>query len=154
MNHCVVLIKPDGLKRGIVGDVINRFEKKGLQLVGLKMVSLTDTILEQWYIHHKDKPFFPSLKDYMKQTPIVAMIWCGVDTATVVRNLLGPTDGKKAMPGTIRGDYAMSIQYNLVHASESSAAAEKEEALIFKKDEIFTWKKPDLSYIYSEEETK
>lgn len=154
MDRCVVLIKPDGIQRGLVGEVIKRFEQKGLHLVGLKMVSMTDTILDEWYVHHKDKPFFGSLKQYMKSYPVVAMLWEGVEAAITIRTLLGVTKGRTAAPGTIRGDFAMSQQYNLVHASESAEAAKKEQKLIFKEDEIFIWEKLDLTQIYADEERR
>ncbi len=154
MDRAVVLIKPDGIQRGIIGEVVKRFEQKGLHLVGLKMISLTDSILDEWYAHHKDKPFFRSLKEYMMQYPVVAMLWEGIDAAKTIRLMLGPTLGRTAAPGTIRGDFAMSQQYNLVHASEDEAAAKKEESLIFKENEIFPWEKLDLPLIYSDEEMK
>jgi nucleoside-diphosphate kinase len=154
MNRSVVLVKPDGVQRGLIGEVIKRFEQKGLHLIGLKMISMTDAVLNEWYAHHKDKPFFPSLKAYMTSYPVVAMLWSGTDAATTIRTLLGVTKGRDAQPGTIRGDFAMSQQYNLVHASESAEAAEKEESLIFAPEEIFPWLKLDLSQIYAEEELK
>jgi nucleoside-diphosphate kinase len=154
MDRSVVLVKPDGVQRSLVGEVIKRFEQKGLKLIGLKMISLTDAILDEWYVHHKDKPFFGSLKAYMTSYPVVAMLWEGIEAATTIRTLLGVTKGRSAAPGTIRGDFAMSQQYNLVHASESTEAAEKEEGLIFTADEIFPWVKLDLSQIYAEEEIK
>ncbi len=154
ITRSVVLIKPDGVQRGLVGEVVKRFEQKGLHLVGLKMIALTDAILDEWYVHHKDKPFFPSLKSYMMSYPVVAMLWEGIDAAVTIRNLLGVTNGRNAAAGTIRGDFAMSQQYNLVHASESSEAAEKEQNLIFTADEIFGWMKIDLDQIYTAEERK
>ncbi len=154
MDCCVVLIKPDGIQRGLVGEVIKRFEQKGLHLIGIKMVSMTDTILDDWYAHHKDKSFFGSLKAYMKSYPVVAMLWEGIEAAPTIRTLLGVTKGRLAAPGTIRGDFAMSQQYNLVHASESSEAAQKEQSLIFSSEEIFSWKKLDLTQIYADEEIK
>ena len=152
MDRSVVLIKPDGVQRALVGEVIKRFEQKGLHLVGLKMINLNDSVLDEWYVHHKDKPFFSSLKKYMTSYPVVAMLWEGIEAATTIRILLGVTKGRAALPGTIRGDFGMSQQYNLVHASESSEAAEKEQDLIFKNNEIFPWEKMDLSQIYAEEE--
>ena len=154
MEKTVVLVKPDGVQRGLIGEIIVRFERKGLHLVGLKMMSMTDAVLDVWYAHHADKPFFPSLKAYMKSYPIVAMLWEGVDAAETVRTMIGVTLGRKAAPGTIRGDFAMSQQYNLIHASESKEAAEKEAGLIFQNDEVFPWEKLDLTQIYAESELK
>ena len=104
MERTVVLIKPDGVQRGFIGEIIHRFERKGLQLVGLKMMTLTDEILHEHYAHHTDKPFFPGLKDFMKSTPVIAMVWEGTQAVAVVRALVGPTKGFEAAPGTIRGD--------------------------------------------------
>jgi nucleoside-diphosphate kinase len=154
MDRSVVLIKPDGVQRGLIGEIMARFEKKGLKLVGLKMISLSDAILDDWYVHHKDKPFFGSLKSYMTSYPVVAMLWEGIDCAETIRTMIGVTKGRAANPGTVRGDYAMSQQYNLIHASESKEAAEKEQNLIFSPEEIFAWMKIDLSQIYSDEELK
>lgn len=152
MERSVVLVKPDGLQRGLIGEIIHRFERKGLHLSAIKMVVLTDEVLDQWYIHHKNKPFFGNLKSYMKSYPVVAMLWEGIEAAKTIRNLLGITKSREAAPGTIRGDFAMSQQYNLVHASESEEMAKKEEKLMFKDNEIFSWKRILLEQIYSDEE--
>src|SRR3982751_829149 len=125
MEQSVVLVKPDGVQRALVGEIISRFEKKGLKLVAIKMVSLDDAVLESWYAHHKDKPFFPGLRDYMKSYPVVAMLWEGHEAVAAIRKITGITLAREADPGTIRGDLAMSQQYNLIHASEDGAAAEK-----------------------------
>lgn len=148
MEQSVVLVKPDGMQRGLVGEVISRFEKKGLKLVGIKMVNLEDALLDEWYAHHKDKPFFPSLKSYMKSYPVVAMLWEGHEVITTIRKLTGVTLSRDAEPGTIRGDFGMSQQYNIIHASEDSAAAQKEKGLIFKENEVFEWEKKDLEHVY------
>lgn len=152
LSRSVVLIKPDGVQRGIIGEVIKRFEQKGLHLIGLKMLSLTEATLDEWYAHHKDKAFFPNLKSYMKSYPVVAMLWEGLDCVSTVRKMVGVTLARTAEPGTIRGDFAMSQQYNLIHASESLETARKEEALIFKEDEVFDWEKEDYEQVYAEEE--
>lgn len=152
MEKTVVLVKPDGVQRALIGEIIHRFERKGLHLVGLKMMNITDETLDEWYAHHKDKPFFPKLKAYMKSYPIVAMVWEGLDAALTVRTMIGITKARDAAPGTIRGDFGMSQQLNLIHASESPEAAEKELGLLFTKDEIFPWEKVDVSQIYSQEE--
>ena len=152
MDQTVVLVKPDGVQRGLIGEIIHRFERKGLHLTALKMVNLSTELLEEWYAHHKDKPFFPALKGYMQSYPVVAMIWEGMDAATTVRTLIGITKAREAQPGTIRGDFGMSQQFNLIHASESQEAAQKEVSLLFKEDDIFSWTKLDKLQIYSEEE--
>ena len=152
MERSVILIKPDGIQRGLVGEITHRFERKGLKLVGLKMISLNDAILDEWYVHHKDKPFFGGLKSYMKSYPVVAMLWEGKDVVAAIRKMIGITKARDAEPGTIRGDFAMSQQYNLIHASENVENAQKELGLIFSKEEIFEWDKKDLQNVYIEDE--
>ena len=154
MEQTVVLVKPDGVQRAVIGDIIHRFERKGLKLSSIKMISLTDAILDEWYAHHKDKPFFPGLKSYMKSYPVVAMLWEGIDVVSTVRTMVGITKARAAAPGTIRGDFAMSQQYNLIHASEDDAAAQKERQIIFSESEIFDWEKVDEINIYIDEERK
>ncbi|MBI2074674.1 MAG: nucleoside-diphosphate kinase [Candidatus Levybacteria bacterium] len=152
MERSVVLIKPDGLQRGVAGEIIHRFERKGLQLIAIKMIALDDALLDEWYAHHKDKPFFANLKAYMKSYPVVAMLWEGVEAVATIRKLVGVTKAREAEPGTIRGDFAMSQQYNLIHASENAEIAKKEESLMFSPSEVFPWKKTDLTHIYLDEE--
>jgi len=152
MERSVILVKPDGVQRGLIGEVIHRFERKGLKLVGLKMISLSDAILNEWYSHHKDKSFFGGLKSYMKSYPVVAMLWEGKGSVSTVRKMVGITLAREADPGTIRGDFAMSQQYNLIHASESVEIAKKEEKLMFSESEIFDWQKTDYIHTYIKEE--
>ncbi|EKD64606.1 MAG: hypothetical protein ACD_50C00338G0011 [uncultured bacterium] len=152
MERTIVLVKPDGVQRGLIGEIIHRFERKGMKLVGLKMISLDDAILDEWYIHHKDKAFFGNLKEYMMSYPVVAMLWEGKNVVVTIRKIIGITLARQAEPGTIRGDFAMSQQYNLIHASESLEIAKKEEKLIFSDSEIFDWDKLDHSHVYTKEE--
>lgn len=152
MEKSVVLIKPDGLQRGLVGAIINRFERKGLKLIGIKMVSLDDPILDTWYSHHKEKPFFVDLKKFMKSTPVVAMVWEGLEAISAIRKLVGITKAREAEMGSIRGDFGMSQSFNLIHASDSQETAEKEINLLFSKDEIFDYNKSEYLHIYADEE--
>ncbi|MBI4096112.1 MAG: nucleoside-diphosphate kinase [Candidatus Levybacteria bacterium] len=152
MERSVVLVKPDGVQRGLIGEIIHRFEQKGLKITACKMIGLTDEVLNQWYSHHADKPFFGSLKSYMKSSPVVAIVWEGKDAVATIRKMVGITLARQAEPGTIRGDLAMSQQYNLIHASESIEMAQKEQDLIFTKEEIFNWDKQDISNIYLKDE--
>ncbi|HVF69467.1 MAG TPA: nucleoside-diphosphate kinase [Xanthomonadales bacterium] len=154
MEKTVVLVKPDGVQRGLIGEIIHRFERKGLKLASIKMISLDDALLDEWYAHHKDKPFFPGLKSYMKSYPIVAMLWEGVDSVATVRTMIGVTKAREASPGTIRGDFAMSQQYNLVHASEDSEIAAREVKIMFDSEEIFEWDKKEDVHVYLEEELR
>ncbi len=152
MQQSVVLVKPDGLQRGLVGEIIGRFERKGLKLVALKMTRLSDEQLETWYVHHKDKPFFPKLRNYMQLTPVVAMLWEGVECVDAVRKLVGITKAREAEAGSIRGDLGMSQQMNLIHASDGVESAEKEKKIMFEDHDIFNYQKDIEIFVYSEEE--
>lgn len=154
MQQSIVLVKPDGLQRGLIGEIIGRFERKGLKLVALKMTQLNDAILDEWYAHHKEKPFFPSLKGFMMQSPIVAMVWEGVEAIDTIRKLVGVTKGRAAEAGSVRGDLAMSQSNNLIHASDSVEGAEKEKGLIFATNELFAYKGALDLMVYSEDELK
>lgn len=149
-----MLVKPDGLQRGLVGEIVSRFERKGLKLAGIKMLVLTDEILEDWYVHHKDKSFFKDLKKFMTWTPIVAMVWEGLECIPAVRKIVGITTGREAEAGSIRGDLGMSGSQNLIHASDSVESAEKELNLIFKEDEVFVYESGMERLIYGEDERK
>lgn len=148
----IVLVKPDGIQRGLIGEIITRFERKGLKLVGMKMMHLNGEIVENWYVHHKDKPFFKDLEKFMTSLPIVAMVWEGVDCINAMRILCGATKGSAADAGSIRGDLAMSQSNNLIHASDSVESAEKEMGLLFSADEIFEYQKDVELHVYSDEE--
>jgi nucleoside-diphosphate kinase len=152
MQRSIVLVKPDGLQRGLIGEIVGRFEHKGLKLVGMKMTRLTDEILDSWYAHHKDKPFFPKLKGFMQQTPIIAMVWEGLDAIDTIRKLIGVTKGRAAEGGSVRGDFAMSQSNNLIHASDSPESAQKEQDLIFAESELFEYTSALDLLIYSDEE--
>src|SRR3989344_5496775 len=135
MQRTAVLVKPDGLQRGLIGEIISRFERKGLKLVGVKMVHMTDEMLSEWYAEHKDKSFFGDLKSFMAMMPIVAMVWQGIDAVSVVRKLVGTTLGREAEAGSIRGDFGMSQQFNLIHASAKIEDAEREIKIVFDNKE-------------------
>ena len=149
MERTLVLLKPSAVQRALIGEVISRFEKKGLRIVGMKMLQLTDELLAQHYSRLVDKPFFPALRDSMKKTPVVAMCLEGVDVIEVVRFITGYTNGRKAVPGTIRGDYCMSNQQNIVHASDSPSAASIELARFFKPEELFDFGTLNLDRLYA-----
>ncbi len=135
-ERTLVLVKPDGLKRRLVGEIISRFERKGLRLIALKELQLTQAKAEKHYSVHKDKPFFKDLVQYIISGPIVAMILEGNNAISVVRGMCGATDGSKANPGTIRGDFALSIQNNIVHASDSTDAYQHEGSIFFAENEL------------------
>lgn len=137
MEQTVVLIKPDGYEKKVVGKVIDRFESAGLRLVSLKMIKLTQALLEVWYAHHKDKPFFPEIVAQMTSAPVVAMVLEGDGAIQIVFDICGPTDPAAAAPGTIRKDFGESKPKNVVHRSDSAEAAAKEIGLLFKPEELF-----------------
>lgn len=145
----LILVKPDGVQRGLIGSIINRFEDKGLKMIGLKMMNLDDVVLEAHYSHLAKEPFFGEIKDFMKSSPIVAMAWEGGEGAVAaVRILVGPTKGHEAPAGTIRGDYGLSGSNNIVHASDSVENGKKEVERFFDKNEIFNYEKTSEKHIY------
>ncbi len=152
MQKTVVLVKPDGLQRGLVGKIISRFEEKGLKLAGIKMVQMSDVMIDTWYAHHKEKSFFNDLKEFMEWTPIVAMVWEGLEVIPAVRKIVGSTKGREAEAGSIRGDFGMSGSQNLIHASDSPEAAEKEMGIIFNADEIFDYQSGMDCLVYGKED--
>lgn len=152
MEKTLVLLKPCTLQRGLVGEIINRFEKRGLRLAGMKMMQLTDEVLDVHYAHLREKPFFRILKDSMMCTPVIACCFEGIEAVKVVRAMAGATNGRDALPGTIRGDYCMSNQQNIVHTSDSLENAATELARFFKPEEIFDFKASNLPYWYAVDE--
>ncbi|MBU0579040.1 nucleoside-diphosphate kinase [Patescibacteria group bacterium] len=147
-----VLVKPDGLQRGLIGEIISRFERKGLKLAGIKMLNMTDEMLGEWYAEHKDKSFFDDLKSFMGSMPVVAMVWEGIEAVPVVRKLVGLTLGREAEGGSIRGDFGMSQQFNLIHASASDQDAEREIKIVFDTDELFDYEHTMEQLIYADYE--
>ena len=136
MQRTLVLLKPDCVQRRLMGAVINRFESKGLNVIAMKMLQVTPELSKQHYAEHVEKPFYGGLEAFITSAPIVAMVLEGLEAITVVRDMLGATNGLKAAPGTIRGDYSSSRQMNLVHASESPESAEREIGLYFNSEEL------------------
>ena len=117
METTYVMVKPDGVQRGLIGEIIGRFEQKGLKLVGLKAMVPSEETARTHYAVHAERPFFPGLIKFVTSGPVVCMAWAGRDAISVARNLIGPTNGREAAPGTIRGDYGMDIGYNMIHGS-------------------------------------
>lgn len=136
-----VAIKPDGVQRGLVGEVIKRFETKGYKVTALKMLQVTDQQAKAHYAEHEGKPFYPRLIRYIQSGPIVAMVVEGYNAVAGVRHLMGSTDPDKAEVGTIRADFAQIMEYNVVHGSDSVESAEREIAIYFNKDEIYDERK-------------
>ncbi|MCG2694054.1 nucleoside-diphosphate kinase [Candidatus Parcubacteria bacterium] len=152
MERTLVIIKPDALQRNLMGEIFGRFERKGLKIVGLKMTRLEDVMLDEHYAHHKDKPFFDGLKKFMKSAPVVVLVLEGLEAISAVRLIVGPTKGRAADAGSIRGDLGMSGQANLVHASDSLENAEAEVKRFFKDEELLEYTKGDWEWVYGEEE--
>ncbi len=148
----LVLIKPDAIQRGLTGEIISRFERKGIKMVGIKMMGLDDDLLKQHYSHLADKSFFPSLVKFMKSSPIIAVCFEGLEVVNAVRLLCGITKAREAEAGSIRGDLAMSVSCNVVHASDSTENAKKEVERFFKADEIHDYSKSDYEHVYAEDE--
>jgi len=152
MQRTVVLLKPDALQRGLVGEIIHRFERKGLKIVALKMAKASDAIIEEHYAHHKDKPFFAGLKKFMMSAPLVCLVLEGKDAISVVRKMAGVTNGREAEYGTIRGDFSISQSNNIAHVSDSEEAAKEELHRFFTDADIHDWDRTILPYLYGEDE--
>ena len=153
MERTLVLLKPDAVQRGLTGQILARFEAKGLMVVALKLRRFPAAVLKEHYAEHKAKPFFGDLVGFMSSGPAVALILEGKDAIAVVRRLVGATNSANADPGTIRGDFGMSFSNNLVHASDGKAAAKRELALFFPdKKEICNWTPVTREWVYSGEE--
>ena len=152
MERTLVLLKPSTVMRGLIGEVISRFEKKGLRIIGMKMLQLDDQLLNEHYAHLVGKPFFPALKASMMRTPVIAMCLEGADAIEVVSFITAYTNGRKADPGTIRGDYCMSNQQNIVHASDSPTSAAIELQRFFKSEELFDMGNLNMDRLYAVDE--
>lgn len=150
MEKTFLMIKPDGVQRNLVGEIINRFEKKGLKLVAMKMLVISRSMAEEHYQEHVGKPFFEDLVSFITSGPVVAMVWEGLDVIPLAREMMGKTNPSAAAPGTIRGDYAIFTGNNVVHGSDSPQSAEREINLFFKTEELLNYKKDQSSWVYGE----
>lgn len=151
-QRSLIIVKPDALQRNLLGEIIHRFERKGLKLVGLKMIAIDDLKIEEHYAHHIDKPFFGDLKRFMQSSPVVVMALEGFEAIEAIRLIVGPTKSRAADAGSIRGDFAMSVQYNIIHASDSEENAKAEISRFFKPEELFAYGKIDDDVIYGADE--
>lgn len=152
IEKTLVILKPSCLQRALVGEVVTRFERKGLRLAGMKMIQLDDEILNEHYAHLAEKSFFQRVKDSMTITPVIVCCFEGVDAIAAVRNLTGDTNGRLAEPGTIRGDLSMSFQENIVHTSDSPENAKIEINRFFKPEELFEYKQVTFGFLYASDE--
>lgn len=152
MERTLVLLKPDAVQRDLVGEIISRLERKGLKIVGLKMMRLSDELLNEHYSHLVGRDFFPEVKSFMQLAPVVALCLEGTDCVDTVRGLCGITKAREAAPGTIRGEFAMSVQANLIHCSDSLETARVEVPRFFKAEELFDYTDILEGYVYSSRE--
>ena len=148
MEKTFVLVKPDGVQRGLIGEVISRLEKRGLHLVGAKFMQVSQELAETHYAIHKERPFFRDVIDYITSSPVMAMVWEGQNAVAAVRQTMGATNPLESAPGSIRHDFALFIGRNITHASDSPENGEKETALWFKPEELVEWKGALESWLY------
>lgn len=148
MERTFLMIKPDGVQRNLVGEVIRRFEAKGFTLVGLKLMKVPRTLAEQHYDIHKERPFFGSLVDFITSSPVVAMVWEGDGVVASARKIIGATNPLTSEPGTIRGDYGVSIGRNLIHGSDATETAQREISLWFTSEELVNWEPHLTPWLY------
>ena len=148
MERTLVLVKPDGVQRALVGEILGRFERRGLHLIGLKLVTVERAQAESHYAEHRERPFFNAVIDFISSSPVVAMAWEGPNAISLVRAMMGPTNPAGAAPGTIRGDFGIDIGQNVIHGSDSPARAEAEIALFFAPSELVSWERAGTSWIY------
>lgn len=152
MERTLVILKPSAIARELVGAIVDRFQRRGLIIQGLKMIQLDDTLLREHYAHLVDRPFFQSIAQSMKATPVIVMALAGLDAVNVVRAMTGATNGRSAATGTIRGDYCVSNQENIVHASDSVENAKIEIKRFFSDNELFDYQPAHFSRIYADDE--
>ena len=152
LEETLVILKPSTVQRRLIGEIVSRFEKKGLILTGMKMVWLNDEILNEHYSHLKDLPNFQRIKDSMKICPVIVCCWKGKEAIKVVRTLTGVTNSREALPGTIRGDLSMSMRENIIHASDSPETASVELKRFFRENELFSYNVSLISNLYANDE--
>ena len=148
MERTFLMIKPDGVQRNLVGEIIRRFEAKGFTLVGLKLMSVSKELAEKHYDVHKERPFFPGLVQFITSGPVVAMVWEGDGVIASARKIIGATNPLNAEPGTIRGDYGVTVGRNLIHGSDAIETARREVSLWFKDEELVSWQPSITSWLY------
>ena len=148
MERTLIILKPDAVQRGLIGEIITRFEKKGLQIIGAKFTLIPRTLAETHYEAHKSKPFYAGLVGFMTSSPVVILALQGKDALTIARKMMGATFGSKAEPGTVRGDFGVSNSFNLIHASDSTESAQRELGLFFKLEELIDWRPASQSWVY------
>ncbi len=148
MEKTFLMVKPDGVQRNLIGEIVQRFEKKGFKLVGAKLMNISTELAEKHYGEHKEKPFFGELVEFITSGPVFAMVWEGENVIATARNMMGTTNPAEAAPGTVRGDYGMTVGKNIIHGSDSPESAEREINLFFDEKELVTYEKIDATWIY------
>ena len=148
MEKTFLMVKPDGVQRQLIGDIVARFERKGFQLVGAKLMQIPTELAEQHYGEHKERPFFGELVEFITSGPVFAMVWQGENVIATARQMMGATNPKDSMPGTIRGDYAAIVSKNIIHGSDSPESAEREIGLFFKEEELVEYSRAINEWVY------
>lgn len=150
MERTLIIAKPDAVQRGLIGEIVSRMERKGLKLIGMKMASLDEAILRNHYAEHLEKSFYKGLEQFMKSSPVVLMAWEGFECVDSVRIIVGATNPRQAAAGSIRGDYAIGVGRNLIHASDSKESGAREVGLFFEDKELFDYDKSEYVHIYED----
>lgn len=148
MEKTFLMVKPDGVQRNLIGEIVSRFEKKGFRLAGAKLMTVTRELAEQHYGEHKERPFFGELVDFITSGPVFAMVWEGDNVIAVARTMMGATNPKDAASATIRGDFAVTVGKNVIHGSDSPESAEREIGLFFKEEELVDYSKLIGEWVY------
>ncbi len=147
VERTFVMVKPDGVQRGLIGEIVARFERKGLKLVGAKLMTVPTSLAERHYAEHRERPFFGELVGFITSSPVFAMVWEGNQAISVARTMMGKTNPVESAPGTIRGDFALSVGMNMIHGSDSPESAEREIALWFESSELMSYNKDVAKWI-------
>jgi nucleoside-diphosphate kinase len=148
MERTFLMVKPDGVQRNIIGEIVSRFERKGFQLVGAKLMQISPELAEQHYGEHKEKPFFGDLVSFITSGPVFAMVWEGDNVIATARQMMGKTNPKEALPGTIRGDFGLVVDKNVIHGSDAPESAAREIGLFFKEEELVSYEKTVNNWVY------
>ncbi|MED2972753.1 nucleoside-diphosphate kinase [Fictibacillus sp. B-59209] len=147
MEKTFLMVKPDGVQRNLIGEIVSRFEKKGFQLAGAKLMTISRELAENHYGEHKERPFFGELVNFITSGPVLAMVWQGDNVIATARNMMGKTNPSEAAAGTVRGDFAVSVSNNIIHGSDSPESAVREIGLFFKEEELVNYEKAVSSWI-------
>ncbi|MFN7252203.1 MAG: nucleoside-diphosphate kinase [Anaerobacillus sp.] len=147
MERTYLMVKPDGVQRNLIGEIVSRFERKGFQLVGAKLLTVTKEMAETHYAEHKERPFFGELVSFITSGPVFAMVWEGENVISIARQMMGATNPKDSLPGTIRGDFAAKLSMNVIHGSDSPESASREIGIFFKEEELNNYEKTISSWV-------